>query len=215
MPAGKSGRWVTTFAGCGLARRTPVGDQPRSRLLRCRAGHAGVVESGCAGDDPARHHLHQRGAHRRRQAWWEGLDDRVPAFDWRGRLFDPANGPAAHPNARFTVSAAQCPSWSPRAEDLQGVSISAIVFGTVARRICRLAQLRRLRSARRLPGALAACLQLASASCQSRRQAADLQNSDANEQRAGFTQLGHRHAFRVALRSRSDGRGEVRWSTRS
>ncbi|WP_394001201.1 phosphoenolpyruvate carboxykinase (GTP) [Luteimonas sp. WGS1318] len=63
------------------------------------------------------------------QPWWEGLDDRVPATDWRGRPFDPANGPAAHPNARFTVSAAQCPSYSPRAEDPQGVPISAIVFG--------------------------------------------------------------------------------------
>ena len=63
------------------------------------------------------------------QPWWEGLDDRVPAFDWQGRPFDPANGPAAHPNSRFTVSAKQCPSWSARAEDAGGVPISAIVFG--------------------------------------------------------------------------------------
>ena len=63
------------------------------------------------------------------QPWWEGLDDRVPAVDWQGRLYDPAHGPAAHPNARFTVSAPQCPSWSPRTEDAGGVPISAIVFG--------------------------------------------------------------------------------------
>ncbi|MGH8032051.1 MAG: phosphoenolpyruvate carboxykinase (GTP) [Luteimonas sp.] len=63
------------------------------------------------------------------QPWWEGLDDRLPAFDWQGRPYDPANGPAAHPNARFTVSAKQCPSYSPHAEDPQGVPISAIVFG--------------------------------------------------------------------------------------
>jgi phosphoenolpyruvate carboxykinase (GTP) len=63
------------------------------------------------------------------QPWWEGLDDRVPAKDWRGRDFDPANGPAAHPNSRFTVSARQCPSWSERAEDAGGVPITAIVFG--------------------------------------------------------------------------------------
>ena len=63
------------------------------------------------------------------QPWWEGLDERVPALDWQGRPYDPANGPAAHPNARFTVSARQCPSWSPHAEDAQGVPISAIVFG--------------------------------------------------------------------------------------
>ncbi len=63
------------------------------------------------------------------QPWWEGLDERTPAFDWQGRAFDPANGPAAHPNSRFTVSARQCPSWSPKAEAAEGVPISAIVFG--------------------------------------------------------------------------------------
>jgi phosphoenolpyruvate carboxykinase (GTP) len=63
------------------------------------------------------------------QPWWEGLDARVPAFDWQGRPYDPARGPAAHPNSRFTVSARQCPSWAPEAEQPQGVPISAIVFG--------------------------------------------------------------------------------------
>jgi len=63
------------------------------------------------------------------EPWWEGLDGRTPALDWQGRPYDPANGPAAHPNSRFTVSARQCPSYSPRAEDPQGVPISAIVFG--------------------------------------------------------------------------------------
>ncbi|MCP1373456.1 phosphoenolpyruvate carboxykinase (GTP) [Dyella lutea] len=62
------------------------------------------------------------------QPWWEGLPGR-PATDWQGRPYDPANGPAAHPNARFTVSAKQCPTWSEKAEDAQGVPISAIVFG--------------------------------------------------------------------------------------
>ncbi len=63
------------------------------------------------------------------QPWWEGLDERVPALDWQGRPYDPGNGPAAHPNSRFTVAAKRCPSWSPRAEDPQGVPLSAIVFG--------------------------------------------------------------------------------------
>lgn len=63
------------------------------------------------------------------QPWWEGLDKRVPAKDWQGRDYDPANGPAAHPNSRFTVSARQCPSWTERAEDAGGVPISAIIFG--------------------------------------------------------------------------------------
>jgi len=62
------------------------------------------------------------------QPWWEGLPG-TPAVDWQGRPYDPANGPAAHPNSRFTVSARQCPSWSPQAEEARGVPISAIVFG--------------------------------------------------------------------------------------
>ena len=63
------------------------------------------------------------------QPWWEGLPDGVPVADWQGRAFDPGNGPAAHPNSRFTVSAKQCPSYTPMAEDPQGVPLSAIVFG--------------------------------------------------------------------------------------
>ncbi len=62
------------------------------------------------------------------QPWWEGLPG-APVKDWQGRPHDAKNGPAAHPNSRFTVSAKQCPSWSPRAEDAQGVPISAIIFG--------------------------------------------------------------------------------------
>jgi phosphoenolpyruvate carboxykinase (GTP) len=62
------------------------------------------------------------------QPWWEGLPG-TPVTDWQGRPYDPANGPAAHPNSRFTVSAKQCPTWSPKAEDAQGVPISALVFG--------------------------------------------------------------------------------------
>ncbi len=69
--------------------------------------------------------------------WWEGLPDGVPVKDWQGRSMEegddpnngPNTGPAAHPNSRFTVSARQCASFSPHAEDPQGVPISAIVFG--------------------------------------------------------------------------------------
>ncbi|MEO8460315.1 MAG: phosphoenolpyruvate carboxykinase (GTP) [Dokdonella sp.] len=63
------------------------------------------------------------------QPWWEGLPEGIPVKDWQGRDYDPRNGPAAHPNSRFTVSAKQCPSWSPQAEAEQGVPISAIIFG--------------------------------------------------------------------------------------
>ncbi|MBA2237123.1 MAG: phosphoenolpyruvate carboxykinase (GTP) [Lysobacter sp.] len=64
------------------------------------------------------------------QPWWEGIDNGLkPAVDWRGEAYDAEKRPAAHPNSRFTVSAKQCPCYSPEAENPAGVPISAIVFG--------------------------------------------------------------------------------------
>jgi phosphoenolpyruvate carboxykinase (GTP) len=63
------------------------------------------------------------------QPWWEGLEEGTPVTDWQGRPYDPAKGPAAHPNSRFTVSARQNPSYSPKADAPEGVPISALVFG--------------------------------------------------------------------------------------
>ena len=59
-------------------------------------------------------------------------------FDWQGRPYDPARGPAAHPNSRFTVSAHRNPSYSPHAEDPGGVPISALVFGGRRREVAPL-----------------------------------------------------------------------------
>jgi phosphoenolpyruvate carboxykinase (GTP) len=64
--------------------------------------------------------------------WWEGLTETPPShlIDWQGKNWTPASGrPAAHPNSRFTVSAAQCPSISDDWEAAGGVPIDAILFG--------------------------------------------------------------------------------------
>jgi phosphoenolpyruvate carboxykinase (GTP) len=61
--------------------------------------------------------------------WWEDKKLGVPAFDWQGRKYDPENGPAAHPNSRFTVSATNNPNYSSLADAPGGVPISAVVFG--------------------------------------------------------------------------------------
>ena len=64
--------------------------------------------------------------------WWEGMTPRPPTHltDWLGNDWTPeSDTPAAHPNARFTVSAAQCPVIADEWEDLKGVPISAILFG--------------------------------------------------------------------------------------
>ncbi|MFM1885063.1 MAG: hypothetical protein RL026_220 [Pseudomonadota bacterium] len=63
------------------------------------------------------------------EPWWEGIGQGEPVTDWQGRPYDAKNGPAAHPNSRFTVSAVNNPSYTPEAENPRGVPISALVFG--------------------------------------------------------------------------------------
>ena len=63
------------------------------------------------------------------QPWWEGKKTGKPVVDWQGRKYEAGNGPAAHPNSRFTVSAKKNPVYSELADAPEGVPISALVFG--------------------------------------------------------------------------------------
>lgn len=71
------------------------------------------------------------GLTRNREPWWEGIGYDPPSGlrDWQTKRWNKENGPAAHPNARFTVPAKHCTFMSPRWNDPDGVPISAILFG--------------------------------------------------------------------------------------
>ena len=66
-----------------------------------------------------------------REPWWEGFDGTPPPglINWKGEPWEPAQGPAAHPNSRYTVPARQAPGISAKWEAPEGVPISAFIFG--------------------------------------------------------------------------------------
>lgn len=127
--------WKVWTVGDDIAWIHP-GKDGRLWAINPEAGFFGVAPGTSEKTNPTALHMLNRntiftnvGLTANNEPWWEGKNDETPVTDWQGRPFDPANGPAAHPNSRFTVSAKQCASYSEEMENPNGVPISAIVFG--------------------------------------------------------------------------------------
>lgn len=111
-------------------------DDGRLRAINPEAGYFGVVPGTNEKTNKNAFDMIQRntiytnvGTTADNEPWWEDKKTGTPATDWRGQRYAKGNGPAAHPNSRFTVSAANNPSYSSLAEAPEGVPISALVFG--------------------------------------------------------------------------------------
>ena len=111
-------------------------DNGRMRAINPESGYFGVVpgtndKTNKNAFDMIRHDAIYTNVARTtdNQPWWEDKKEGEPAIDWQGREYSPDNGPAAHPNSRFTVAAKNNPSYSNLAEAPEGVPISAILFG--------------------------------------------------------------------------------------